>query len=229
MPMRFTCSSSFPGTSGQEPKDRLAKLTEARGAAARAADHEDVPATAGRPDRMSKDLLDPSADTIADHRTTDAAPGRDRESVTPQLVSARADGQQRVVPAAADRLQSGEVAWSAQHLWLVHRVAPACVWARAPSGRQLPAALGASGRQNLAAALRLHPGAEAMLLGAMSLLGLIRLLGHRWAWWLLWSRSRWWTGSPLVRSDRDGSWLRSGRRARADATREPRGASTSGG
>ena len=47
------------------------------------------------------------------------------------------------------------------------------------SGGELLAALCAACREHAAATLGLHAGAEAVLLGAMALLGLIRLLGHR--------------------------------------------------
>ena len=61
-------------------------------------------------------------------------------------------------------------------------------WGRALDG-ELLATPGAPGGKHLAATLGLHPGAEAVLLGAMALLGLKGLLGHR-----AWGSSGRWSG-----------------------------------
>src|SRR5262245_60305492 len=65
----------------------------------------------------------------------------------------------------------------ARSMW--SRPTPMC--RERPSDRELPAALRAAGGEHAPSTLRLHPGTEPVLLGAVALLGLIRLLGHRWA------------------------------------------------
>lgn len=58
---------------------------------------------------------------------------------------------------------------------------PGATASRAPSGGELPPALGTPGREHASTTLGLHACAEPVLLGTMSLLGLIRLLRHGWA------------------------------------------------
>src|SRR5262245_1154587 len=72
------------------------------------------------------------------------------------------------------------------------------------SDGELSAALCSASGQHLPAALGLHAGPEAVLLRAMSLLGLIRLLGHELTGGSSRASGRWWTGAPTRPDDPQG-------------------------
>ena len=150
--------------------------------------------------------------------------GRDAEPVLVKPVPADAHGHQRVATCCvhapgAPRSRAAIAASRGSHPRASGRIASGGAASCGP--------LRAAG-EHLAATLGLHPGAEAVLLGAMALLGLKRLLGHRWAWWLLWAGVDGWDGESRS-SGRNGDAPGCVGAGHESMHAIRRGASTSGG
>ena len=134
-------------------------------------DDEDVPARLERGRHHPERLAESSPDPIPDHGAAELSPGRQSEPSRLEVGPQEPDGEQRVGPGRPRSADRREVLRAGEH----HE--PRRVLGRAPSsGRQLLSTTRASGRQDASTRGRLHPGAEAVLLGAMALLGLIGLL-----------------------------------------------------
>ena len=183
MPTRFTSSSSLPRVPcAEEPPERAPELADSlpSALAGRHTTRMSQPLLAGRAE-CAEDLPDASPDPVAHDRPAHAAAGRDAEPVMAQLVATDADRHQRGGPGCGrpPAARRSRAVRAASLVGSSHGTR--VVWARRRQAVSFWRPLARRRGQHLAATLGLHAGAEAMLLGAMSLLGLIRLLRHRWA------------------------------------------------
>ena len=117
------------------------------------------------------DLAKPASNAVPDDGRAERPTRRQAESRRPELGPEDPSGEERVRPDRPSLLERREV--------LGRRASRAATAGRArPSDRQTFPTAGPACRQDAASARRLHSGAEAVFLGAMSLLGLVGLL-HR--------------------------------------------------